>query len=174
VIHTGPVLKPVIVVVTGVSGSGKTTIGTLLAQRLGCVYAEADHFHPKANIDKMRAGQPLTDADREPWLRAIAEWIDTNEEAGEDAVVSCSALKRQYRDVLREGHRHVRIVYLAGSTDLLAERVLHRVGHFFPPHLLDTQLATLEPPTPDEHVIAVDNTADPATVVDEILSRLGA
>ncbi len=172
--HNGPVIKPVIVVVMGVSGSGKTTIGTLLAQRLGCVYAEADQFHPTANIAKMRAGQPLDDADREPWLHAIAEWIDTCEEAGEDAVVTCSALKRSYRDVLRSGHKHVRLVYLDGSADLLAERVLHRAGHFFPADLLDSQLTTLEPPDPDEHAIEVDNTASPSAVVDEILSRLGA
>ncbi len=171
--HTGGVIQPLIVVVMGVSGSGKTTIGSLLAQRLECVYAEADQFHPKANIDKMHAGQPLTDEDRRPWLAAIAEWITENEAAGESAVVSCSALKRSYRDVLRDGHKHVRIAYLNTPESLLRERVEHRHGHFFPPELLDSQLATLELPTPDEHVINVVNTADPSTVVDEILSRLG-
>jgi gluconokinase len=168
------VLKPVIVVVMGVSGSGKTTIGTLLAQRLGCVYAEADDFHPPANVAKMRAGQPLTDADRLPWLQAIATWIEGCEEGGEDAVVTCSALKRSYRDVLRDGHKHVRIVFLEADPELLAHRVLHRVGHFFPADLLDSQLATLEPPGADELVIRVDNSTQPSAVVDEILSRLGA
>ncbi len=171
--HTGPVTQPLIVLVMGVSGSGKTTIGTLLAQRLGCVYAEADSFHPQANIDKMHAGLPLTDADRQPWLAAIAQWIDTCEEAGETAVVTCSALKRSYRDQLRAGHKHVRVVFLRSSPDVLAHRVLHREGHFFPADLLTTQLAALEPPTPDEHVIEVDNTRPPTTVVDDILSHLG-
>lgn len=167
-------IQPLIVVVMGVSGSGKTTIGTLLAQRLGCVYAEADEFHPKANLAKMHAGIPLTDSDRKPWLAAIAEWISSFEDNGENAVVSCSALKRGYRDELRAGHKHVRIIYLDIDEDLLRSRITHRKGHFFPPELLDSQLATLERPAPEEHVIHVDNTSDPSTVVDEILSRLGA
>ena len=171
--HTGPVTKPLIVVVMGVSGSGKTTIGTLLAQRLDCVYAEADQFHPTANVAKMHAGQPLTDEDRKPWLAAIAEWITSFEDNKEDAVVSCSALKRSYRDLLRDGHRHVHIVDLHPNEQLLRERITHRMGHFFPPELLDSQLATLEEPTPDEHVIVVENNAEPGLVVDEILSRLG-
>lgn len=172
--HTGVVIQPLIVVVMGVSGSGKTTIGTLLAQRLGCVYAEADQFHPQANLDKMHAGHPLTDADRQPWLAAIADWIGLYEENRENAVVSCSGLKRSYRDLLRAGHPHVRMVYLHGTPELLDERVRHRHGHFFPAELLGSQLETLEEPTPDEHVIRVDIGADPGTLVEEILSRLGA
>jgi gluconokinase len=168
------VIQPLILVVMGVSGSGKTTIGTLLAQRLGCVYAEADQFHPQANIDKMHAGQALTDEDRKPWLAAIAEWITSYEDNRENAVVSCSALKRSYRDEIKAGHPHVRIVFLHPSERLLRERITERKGHFFPPELLDSQLATLEAPAEDEHVISVDNDTDESTVVDEILSRLGA
>ena len=171
--HTGAVIQPLIALVMGVSGSGKTTIGTLLAQRLGCVYAEADSFHPPANIAKMHAGQALTDEDREPWLRAIAEWITSCEEAGETAVVSCSALKRSYRDRLRENHKHVRVIYLHGTAEMLHERVLKRKGHFFPADLLASQLSALEPPTPDEHVLEIENVPPPSSVVDEILSHLG-
>jgi gluconokinase len=161
-----------VIVVMGVSGSGKTTVGTLLAARLGWPYAEADDLHSPENIAKMASGHPLTDADRRPWLEAIAGWIDSRAAAGGSGVVTCSALKRSYRDFLR-GNRHtVRIVYLAGSRDVIARRLTGRQGHFFTAELLDSQFADLEPPTPDEAVISVpiDRPAD--QIVDAILAVL--
>jgi gluconokinase len=159
-----------IVLVMGVSGSGKTTVGTLLAQRLGWPYAEADGFHPAANIAKMAAGHPLTDADRMPWLHAIAAWIDQRIAAGGGGVVSCSALKRAYRDMLRRPE--VRFVYLKGSHQLIAARLAARHGHFFQPELLDSQFAALEEPGPDEDVLTVPIGDTPAGIVDRIVGCL--
>ena len=136
-----------VIVVMGVSGSGKTTVGTELANTLGVEYAEADSFHPQANIDKMTSGVPLTDADRAPWLEAIADWIRAHQETG--GVVTSSALKRRYRDVLRTGG-NVWFAYLHGDREVLAERMKTRKGHFMPVSLLDSQLADLEPLEPDE------------------------
>src|SRR3954471_23755012 len=136
-----------VIVVMGVSGSGKTTIGTALARALDVEYAEADTFHPQANIDKMTAGHPLNDEDRAPWLEAIAGWIREHEATG--GVVTSSALKRRYRDVLRSGG-DVWFAPLNGPRALLAERMQTRSGHFMPVSLLDSQLATLEPLQPDE------------------------
>lgn len=144
-----------VVVVMGVAGSGKTTVAELLAARLGVPYAEADEFHPRANIEKMSAGHPLTDEDRWPWLRAIAEWI-TRQAAGDGGVVTCSALKRSYRDLLREGSAQVWFVHLAGTRELLADRIGHRKGHFMPAALLDSQLADLQPLDPDEPGVTLD------------------
>jgi gluconokinase len=159
-----------IVLVMGVSGSGKTTVGALLAGRLGWPYAEADAFHPLANIEKMAAGQPLTDADRLPWLQAIATWIDQRIAAGERGVVTCSALKRAYRDML---HRPaVRTVYLRGSRELIAKRLAARHGHFFQAGLLDTQFAALEEPGPDEDVLVVPIDGTPDEIVDRITAQL--
>src|SRR5439155_13588199 len=121
---------PPVVVVTGVAGSGKTTVGAMLAGRLGWTYAEADDFHPEANVAKMAAGHPLTDDDRWPWLAAIGRWIDARRAAGEPAVVSCSGLKRTYRDVLRRGRPEVRLVFLDGSREFIARRLVARHGHF--------------------------------------------
>lgn len=146
-----------VVVVMGVAGSGKTTIGQALAAGLGVEYAEADSFHPRANIEKMASGHPLTDEDRWPWLRAIAAWIAEHRETG--GVVSSSALKRKYRDVLRGGG-DVWFLHLNGPGELLAERMKNRSGHFMPPSLLDSQLADLEPLQPDERG-AVADIADP-------------
>jgi gluconokinase len=162
-----------IILVMGVSGSGKTTIGAMLAGRLHWHYAEADDFHPAANIAKMAAGHPLTDADRWPWLAAIAKWIDAQQAAGEPAVVTCSALKRAYRDYLRQGRSHVRVVYLSGSREVIATRLAARHGHFFRPELLDSQLADLEEPGPDEDVTTVSIGGTPRQIVDEILADLG-
>ncbi|HVW40875.1 MAG TPA: gluconokinase [Amycolatopsis sp.] len=152
-----------VVVVMGVAGSGKTTIGTTLAARLSTPYAEADEFHPVANIEKMSAGHPLTDADRLPWLRAIAGWIREHQAPG--GVVSCSALKRAYRDILRSGG-DVWFLHLTGSRDTLAERMRARPGHFMPVSLLDSQLADLEPLGPDEH----GSVADIADSTDDIVA----
>jgi gluconokinase len=164
--------NPSIVLVMGVSGSGKTTVGALLAGRLGWPYAEADAFHPRANIEKMAAGHPLTDADRVPWLRAIGAWIDDRLATGAHGVVTCSALKRSYRDMLRRPG--VCMVYLRGSRELIAARLTARHGHFFQPALLDSQLAALEEPAPDEDALVVDIDATPAGVVDRIIGALDA
>jgi gluconokinase len=161
-----------IIVVMGVSGSGKSTVGALLAGKLGWPYAEADDFHPIANVEKMAAGQPLTDDDRLPWLAAIGAWIDEQIEAGRPAVVSCSALKRAYRDRLRAGRPQVRLVYLRGDRDLIATRLATRHGHFFQAEMLDSQFAVLEEPTPDEHVLAVSIGGTPDEIVAEIIARL--
>lgn len=158
-----------ILLIMGVSGSGKTTIGALLAGRLGWTYAEADDFHPAANVEKMHAGVPLTDEDRGPWLEAIAAWIDRQEGP---AVVTCSALKRKYRDVLRTDPGRVRLIYLEGGHDLISRRMAARHGHFFPKQLLDSQFADLEPPRPDENALVVSIDQTPADVVAEIVDRL--
>ncbi|TML32673.1 MAG: gluconokinase [Actinobacteria bacterium] len=157
----------------GVSGSGKTTVGAMLAGRLHWVYAEADDFHPLANIEKMAAGHPLTDEDRKPWLAAIGAWIDKQIEAGQPGVVTCSALKRAYRDELRAGRPEVRLVYLHGDRDLIAARLASRHGHFFHADMLDTQFRDLEEPTPEEQVLVVPISGTPAEIVAEILADLG-
>ncbi|OLE21885.1 MAG: hypothetical protein AUG44_26275 [Actinobacteria bacterium 13_1_20CM_3_71_11] len=157
----------------GVSGSGKTTVGAMLAGRLHWVYAEADDFHPLANIEKMAAGHPLTDEDRKPWLAAICAWMDKQIEAGQPGVVTCSALKRAYRDELRAGRPEVRLVYLHGDRDLIAARLASRHGHFFHADMLDTQFRDLEEPTPEEQVLVVPISGTPAEIVAEILADLG-
>src|SRR6266498_41220 len=143
----------------------------MLARRLGWRYAEADDFHPKANLEKMAAGQPLTDDDRWPWLRALAAWIDERRSAHEPAVVSCSALKRRYRDVLRDGRPEVRLVFLTGSRELIDRRLRARHGHFMKEAMLDSQLADLEVPTENEGVVTIPVNATPAEVVDHVRSE---
>jgi carbohydrate kinase (thermoresistant glucokinase family) len=140
----------VILIVAGVSGSGKTTVGALVAGRLRWRFADADGFHPQANIDKMNSGTPLTDEDREPWLQAITDWMDERLSAGESGVITCSALKRVYRDRLLDGRPAATMIFLQVSRQTLAERLRTRPGHFFPEKLLDSQLATLEPPSANE------------------------
>ncbi|MDX3781459.1 gluconokinase [Streptomyces sp. NBC_00024] len=142
-----------LVVIMGVSASGKTTVGQLLAQRLGVPYAEADDFHPAANVAKMREGHPLDDEDRRPWLDEIARWLADHADSG--GVVSCSALKRRYRDRLASAARHVFFLHLDGSRELIAARITARQGHFMPPGLLDTQFADLEPLGNDEAGAAI-------------------
>jgi gluconokinase len=164
--------NPPIVLVTGVSGSGKTTVGAMLAGRLGWQYAEADDFHPRSNVEKMAAGQPLTDADRRPWLEAIGRWIDERRAAHQPAVVTSSGLKRAYRDILREGRPEVSAVFLDGSPELIKSRMVARHGHFFTASMLDSQFADLEPPQPDEGVFTVSVRGTPAEVVDAILTGL--
>ena len=167
-----PEAAPHALILMGVSGSGKTTIGEMLAARIGWRYEDADSFHPAANVAKMSAGQPLTDDDRWPWLRAIADEIDRTNAAGERVVIGCSALRRAYRDVLVHGRSDIRIVYLDGTQDLIADRLGQRKGHFMPPGLLTSQFGTLEPPTPDEHALTVSIDAPVEIVVNDILGKL--
>lgn len=148
------------VVVMGVSGAGKSTIAARLAGELGWPMAEADEFHPEANIVKMSAGTPLTDADRMPWLDAIRAWIDERNAAGQSVVVTCSALKRTYRDALRRARARVRFVHLRGTADTVSGRLSGRSGHFMPPALLESQFADLEPLAPDETGEADGGVAD--------------
>ncbi len=161
-----------ILIMAGVSGSGKTTVGALLAGRLGWRFADADDFHPAANVEKMRAGIPLTDEDRWPWLRAIGTWMDERIAQGEPAVIACSALRRSYRDLLLDGRPSARIVFLAPDPEVLARRLAARHGHFFPGQLLGTQLDALEPPQPGEHVLSVVPVGDPAATVASIIALL--
>jgi gluconokinase len=167
---------PCALVVMGVSGSGKSTIADKLAERLSWRYEDGDKFHPASNVAKMSAGHPLTDDDRRPWLQAIADEIDRVCEAGERAVIACSALKRAYRDILVHGRNDVRIVFLKGSQDLIADRLAARKGHFMPPGLLDSQFRTLEPPGANENPVTVSIDAPVEAIVDDIVSqlRLGA
>jgi carbohydrate kinase (thermoresistant glucokinase family) len=164
----------VIVVVMGVSGSGKSTVAALLAGALGCQFQEGDDLHPPENVAKMRGGTPLTDADRLPWLRKIAEEIDGWRARGECGVLTCSALKRSYRDIVIGNRRDVVLVYLKGSPDLIYRRMAARHEHFMPVALLDSQFATLEEPTPDEHPIIIDVGGKPAEIAHEIVRQLEA
>ncbi|MBV9117635.1 MAG: gluconokinase [Acetobacteraceae bacterium] len=156
----------------GVSGSGKTTVARGVAARLGWDVLEGDSFHPPNNVAKMSKGIPLDDADRLPWLHAIARAIDAELAAGRSCVVTCSALKRSYRDILIGPRKNVALVYLQGSHALLAERMRNRVGHFMPPSLLDSQLATLEEPTPEEAPITVAVAPPPERIVDAVIAAL--
>lgn len=156
---------PPLVVVMGVSGSGKTTVGTALAERLGVEFIDADDLHPAANRAKMHAGIPLTDEDRWPWLDIVGDELAVHTATG--LVVACSALRQAYRDRLREHAPQILFLHLAGSRTVLAGRMGHRHGHFMPPELLDSQLATLEPLTDDEHGV----TLDLASGVDELVAR---
>ena len=137
----------------GVSGSGKSTVGAALAQRLRVPFADADDFHPPANVAKMSSGEPLDDDDRYPWLEAIGEWLATHPDGG---VMSCSALKRKYRDQLREHCGEIEFVHLYGSTEVIGKRQASRPGHFMPPSLLASQFKTLEPLEPDERGVTID------------------
>lgn len=169
----GPRSGPLVLVFMGVSGCGKSTVAALLAGRLGWPFEEGDALHPQANIDKMRAGEPLTDADRLPWLERVADWIDARLEAGEDGIISCSALKRSYRELLDRRRRGVVFVYLAGDRDTIYERITTRGGHFMPPSLLDSQFAALEEPGPDEPAIRVDVGPPPQRVAQAVVDELG-
>ena len=162
--------RPPVLVLMGVAGSGKSTVGRLLAARLGWDLGEGDELHPAANIAKMAAGQPLTDIDRGPWLRRVRQWIDQRIAEGRPGIITCSALKRAYRDVLRDPH--VVFVHLTGPRTVLAARLDARHGHFMPAALLDSQLATLEPPADDEQAITVDISGSLAGQVSTIVDRL--
>jgi gluconokinase len=161
-----------IVVIAGVSGSGKSTVGALLAGRLGWPFADGDAFHPAANLAKMKAGIPLTDADRGPWLAAIGAWMDERLAAGQPAVVACSALRRAYRDALLGGRPGAQMIFLQVSHDEDVARLTARTGHFFPAALLDSQFAALEMPGNDERVTLLPAGDDPGTLVSEIIGRL--
>ena len=164
--------RPMVAVVMGVSGSGKTTVATRLAAELGWQFQEGDALHPPANVEKMRGGTPLGDTDRIPWLRRIAEKIDAWRAAGQPGVLTCSALKRSYRDIIIGNRPDVRLVYLKGSPDLIRRRLAARHGHFMPPALLDSQFAILQEPSPDENPIMVEVSGQPAEIVGEIAHRL--
>jgi gluconokinase len=164
--------RAMIVVIAGVAGSGKTTVGQLLASRLGWAFADGDEFHPPANVTKMAAGVPLTDEDRRPWLRAMMDWIAQRDAAGESAVLACSALKRRYRDLLRSAGADVGLVFLVIPHDVDEARLGLRKGHFFPRQLLDTQYADLELPQPAEPVLMVPATGAREEIVAEIIRRL--
>jgi gluconokinase len=163
---------PCALIAMGVSGSGKTTIGEKLATRLGWAYEDGDKFHPASNVAKMSAGHPLTDEDRWPWLRAIADEIDRVCASGGHLVIGCSALKRAYRDILLHGRSDIRIVYLKGSQPLIAGRLARRKGHFMPPELLESQFGTLEPPDASENPVTVSIEPTVDAIVDDIVRQL--
>lgn len=165
-VHTG------LYVIMGVCGSGKSTIGAKLARALDIEFVEGDDLHPPDNVKRMAAGIPLTDDDRHGWLMAIAARLREAKRAGLGLVVSCSALKRRYRDLLGSvGEADVRFVYLAGSRALLAERLAQRRGHFMPGSLLESQLAILEEPSPDERAWLCDIRETPETIVGDLVTR---
>lgn len=164
---------PSVIVVMGVSGSGKTTVGALLAGRLHWEFEDADWLHPAANVEKMQAGTPLTDEDRWPWLQAVAEWIDATRAQGGHAVIACSALKRRYRDIIIGARPDVRLVYLKGSEALIARRIAARHGHFMSKSLLHSQFEALEEPTAGEHAVTVSIEPRPHQIVAHIVAQLG-
>ena len=164
---------PSVLIVMGVSGSGKSTVASGLAERLGWTFEDGDWFHPKANVDKMAAGLALTDADRWPWLVGIAAWIDATIKADRHGVLACSALKREYRAVLVGAHGlKVRFVYLDGDKALIQQRIDARRGHYMPPALLESQFDALEPPGEDERPIRVSIDAAPDAILDAITAGL--
>lgn len=167
--HPQPTGEKIAVVVMGVSGAGKTTVAEILAGRLGWLEAEADDFHPPANVAKMHSGIPLTDEDREPWLAALRDWIDR---APGSVILTCSALRRRYRDVLRSAKARVEFLHLDGDHDLIRSRITARSGHFMPASLLDSQLATLEPLQPDEAGLVADIADAPEVIADKAIRAL--
>jgi gluconokinase len=168
-----PVAKPTVLVFMGVSGCGKTTVAAILAGRLGWPFEEGDALHPQSNIDKMKAGHPLTDDDRWPWLENVAEWVEERLDAGENGLITCSALKRSYRDIVNRRGSGVVFVFLSGSRETIAARLAVRHGHFMPPSLLESQFADLEEPTSDEPEIRVDIGPAPGVIAQGIVDELG-
>jgi gluconokinase len=162
------------VVVMGVSGCGKSRIGTLLAEALGATFLEGDAFHPAENVARMRAGIALTDADREPWLRCLSDTLARERAAGRGAVLACSALKRRYRDVLRQGAPDLKLVFLRGARELLAARLAARQHAYMPASLLDSQLAALEAPQADERAVVCDIASSPEAIVAHVMQQLGS
>ena len=165
---------PVAAVIMGVSGAGKSTVGQRLAKRLGWTFAEGDALHPPQNVAKMKSGQPLVDADRAPWLAAVAQVIDDWRRRGERGVITCSALKKPYRRQIIGDYGDVRLVYLEGPRELIAARLGARHGHFMPPSLLESQFAALEPPGPDENPITVGIDGPVEDVIESIVDALSA
>jgi carbohydrate kinase (thermoresistant glucokinase family) len=168
-----PVAKPVVLVFMGVSGCGKTTVARIVAGRLGWAFEEGDVLHPPSNIDKMKAGHPLTDDDRRPWLEKVAAWVEERLDAGENGIITCSALKRSYRALINRRGSGVVFVYLAGSKETIAARLAARTGHFMPPGLLDSQFAALEEPNADEPEFSVDVGPAPGAIAQRVVERLG-
>ena len=166
-------MLPTVIVVMGVSGCGKTTVARLLAQRLGWRFAEADEFHAAANVEKMRAGIPLTDEDRAPWLAAIARYIDEARASGTPSVVTCSALKRRYRDVIVGSRPDVALVYLEGDYDTIAQRLEGRQHHYMPVSLLQSQFDALEEPGRDENPIVAPIQRSAGEIVTGLVAALG-
>src|SRR5260370_15464257 len=164
--------KPLVLVVMGVSGSGKTTVARILAARLGWVLDEGDPLHSGSHIEKMRAGSPLTDADRQDWLLRVADWVDERLDEQQSGVITCSALKRSYRNLINRRGYGVVFVFLAGAKTTIAQRLAARHGHFMPPTLLDSQLAALEEPKPDAPAIQVDVGCAPEVIAQDILDEL--
>jgi carbohydrate kinase (thermoresistant glucokinase family) len=160
------------IVVMGVSGCGKTTVGRLLAQALALPYVEGDELHPPENVARMAAGIALTDVDRQGWLQAVAQRLADTQARQRGVVVTCSALKRRYREQLRAAAPDLQLVYLSGPPALLAERLAHRQGHYMPPSLLQSQLVTLEPPQADEPALCADVSQPPAAIVAELVRQL--
>ena len=166
--------SPPVLVVMGVSGAGKTTIAQELAARLGWPFEEGDALHPEANVAKMHAGMPLTDADRQPWLERVAAWIDGQRAKRQPGIITCSALKRSYRQIIIGSRQEVRLIYLRGSRDTMAEHLSGRSGHFMPSSLLQSQIDTLEEPQPDEEPLTVDTGPPAGEVAGEIIRLLSA
>ena len=156
----------------GVSGTGKTTVASKLAGRLGWPFEEGDSLHPQANVEKMKAGHPLTDKDRAPWLDAIAAWIDARLDAHENGVITSSALKRRYREMLNRRAGEVVFVFLSGTRETIAQRLARRRDHFMPAALLESQFHDLEPPAPDEPALTLDADAPADVIVAEVIDRL--
>jgi gluconokinase len=167
------VKSPLVVVLMGVSGCGKSTTGAALSRWLGWPFRDADSFHPPTNVEKMRRSVPLTDAYRGPWLAAIAQWIDERHAAGESAIVSCSALKRAYRGRINGARSGVRLIYLKGDMALIGRRLRRRKRHFMPASLLESQFAVLEEPGIDENPVIVSIAMSPRRVVGTIIEQLG-
>jgi gluconokinase len=162
--------RKTVIVVMGVAGCGKSTVGRMLAQRLGWPFAEADDFHSAANVAKMAAGTPLTDEDRRPWLESIRRWMD---ETASDSVVTCSALRRSYRDILRGAQANVRFLHLSGTQESIGARMAARTSHFMPTSLLASQLATLEPLEAGEDGVVINVTGRPEEIVASAIKVLG-
>jgi len=162
----------VILIVAGVAGSGKTTVGLLLSRLLHWEFADADSFHSEANVAKMQSGVPLTDEDRLPWLHKIADWMDTQITAGKSGVIACSCLKRAHRDLLLSGRPAAKMVFLQVDKDVLFQRLKDRPGHFFRAQLLQSQLDALEPPEPDERVQTVHTEGEPGKTASKIIALL--
>ncbi|PYI64539.1 carbohydrate kinase [Arthrobacter livingstonensis] len=165
-------IEPQVLVLMGVSGCGKTTVGALLASRYGWDFEEGDGLHPQSNVDKMHAGHPLNDEDRWPWLEKVAAWIEGQLDAGKNGIITCSALKRSYRDILNRRSSGVVFIYLAGNSETIAARLAVRHGHFMPPSLLASQFEALEEPASDEPFIRIDIGPQPQKIVQEIIDGL--
>lgn len=168
----GGAVDPIVLVIMGVSGCGKSTVAALLSRALNWSFEEGDSLHPQANIEKMAAGHPLDDEDRWPWLARVAEWTEECLDAGRNGIISCSSLKRSYRDIINRRGHGVEFVYLAGSKKLIAERLAARHGHFMPTTLLDSQFAALEEPTADEPSIRVEIGASAGEIAEDVLATL--